>query len=277
MDEQLRALQKAQLHIACEIRRICEKHGIDFFLVSGTLLGAVRHGGFIPWDDDMDVGMTRDNYDRFERVVRDELGEEFFFQSGETDKRYAMHFSKIRLNGTKFREIPCGHVRMHQGVFVDIFVYDAIPDDAALLRRQEKRLRLFSRLLLAKSRYILWSRAQTKKRLAYGAVRLLTLPLPYRFLHRRLRRALTAYRNTEGALLCNFERLYTTPRDTVRREWTQTLIPVTFEGETFPAFADYDAYLTEVYGDYMTPPPPEEQVNKHHLLERDLGPYAPAE
>ena len=102
MDNQLRLCQLRQLSIAKEIQRICKKHKIIFFLNAGTLLGAVRHQGFIPWDDDLDVGMLRSEYDRFIDIASKELDEAYFLQTWDSDPKYPMPFAKIRLNGTKY-------------------------------------------------------------------------------------------------------------------------------------------------------------------------------
>ena len=85
MDDKLRQLQLSELEILKEFVRICEKHHLKYVLTGGTLLGAVRHGGFIPWDDDIDVAMLRADYDRFAQLCKDELGPKFFYQSPATD------------------------------------------------------------------------------------------------------------------------------------------------------------------------------------------------
>ena len=102
--EELKKVQTLQLEMAKEVKRICEKHGIQYFLDAGTMLGAVRHKGFIPWDDDLDIGFLREEYDKFLQVAPQELSERYYLQNSMSDDDYGMVFSKIRLKGTKFVE-----------------------------------------------------------------------------------------------------------------------------------------------------------------------------
>ena len=102
--ELLRKVQLTQLEIAKEIRRVCEENDIPYFLTCGTLLGAVRHQGFIPWDDDMDVGMLRENYEKFCRIAPEKLKPEYCWQSWYTDPNYALPFGKVRKRGTLYLE-----------------------------------------------------------------------------------------------------------------------------------------------------------------------------
>ncbi|MDE6149560.1 MAG: LicD family protein, partial [Ruminococcus sp.] len=124
-NDNLRLLHQLLFNCLIEFDRICKKHNIKYFLGGGTLLGAIRHGGMIPWDDDMDVMMLREDYEKFISVINDELCDEMFFQSSKTDSEYHSVFTKIRLNGTLFvTRYSQQFKNMHQGIFIDIFVHD---------------------------------------------------------------------------------------------------------------------------------------------------------
>ena len=102
--ETLRQVQLDQLEIAKDIKRVCEENGIRYHLAFGSLLGAVRHKGFIPWDDDMDFGMLREDYERFLEIAPKKLKDEFFLQTWHTDPYYPLAFAKVRKKGTVFQE-----------------------------------------------------------------------------------------------------------------------------------------------------------------------------
>lgn len=100
----LRKVQLTQLEILKEVDRICTKHGIKYWLSGGTQLGAVRHNGFIPWDDDLDIDMMREDFNRFLKIARTELQESYYLQDWFTEKAYGLPFAKIRKNNTLFVE-----------------------------------------------------------------------------------------------------------------------------------------------------------------------------
>lgn len=127
IDPQLRRLQLGELDILNEFVRICEKHNLTYYLVGGTLLGAVRHQGFIPWDDDIDVGMPREDYDRFAQIAVQELAPHYFYQSPDTDPCYFLSYAKIRKNGTEIYEERFKNAKFHKGIFIDIFPLDFCP------------------------------------------------------------------------------------------------------------------------------------------------------
>lgn len=126
-DSKLRALQLCELEILNEFVRVCERHNLRYFLVGGTLLGAVRHQGFIPWDDDIDVGMLREDYEKFSKIAQVELSEQYFYQSPQTDPHYFLTYNKIRKHGTQVYEERFRNSNFHKGVFIDIFPLDFCP------------------------------------------------------------------------------------------------------------------------------------------------------
>ncbi len=122
-DMQLRTIQQIETDVLCEVDRICKKHQIKYVLGFGTLIGAVRHQGFIPWDDDVDICMMRKDYERFKDICKTELNPKYFYQSKDTDPEYYHLFDKIRVNGTVFKEDLIAEHDIHHGVYIDIYAF----------------------------------------------------------------------------------------------------------------------------------------------------------
>ena len=131
--DELKGLQSTLLDMLIEVDRICKKHEIKYVLFAGTLLGAVRHSGFIPWDDDLDIAMMRSEYIRFRDVCVQELdANRFFFQDNTTDPYYRWGYGRILRLGTEFSRVGQEHMKMRKGIFLDIFPMDGVPEYAPL-------------------------------------------------------------------------------------------------------------------------------------------------
>ena len=150
--EILREMQLVQLECLIELDRICREFDIKYSLDGGTLLGAVRHRGFIPWDDDIDVIMLRDEYEKLYDACKSQLDTiGFFLQERRTDPYYRVGYPRMRRNGTIYRRVGHEHMKYHEGVFIDIFVLDNVPDNAVL--------RKMHRLICFCIRKVLWSKS----------------------------------------------------------------------------------------------------------------------
>lgn len=136
--ETLRRLQLVELGILKDIDQVCRANGITYFLDSGTALGAVRHGGFIPWDDDIDIGMPRDDYERFLEVAPTALGEKYEVSDPRDNPHQAALFAKVMLKGTRFATEETIEAGFDQGVFVDVFPYDVLSADPAVEKKQRR-------------------------------------------------------------------------------------------------------------------------------------------
>lgn len=266
----LRKVQLTQLEIAKEIRRVCEENNIRYYLADGTMLGAVRHNGFIPWDDDMDIGMLREDYEKFCQIAPEKLKPEFTFQNWYTEPNYGLPFGKVlKLNTVYLEGKKTKHLK-ENGFYVDIFPADYVPADAALRAKLAKRVLKLYRIKLMKSGYQPWidnGQFRWKKRLGYYY---------YQFL---------ALFNSQQKLATEFDALATSCMPTVwMREETGTPKPryiassvftefseYEFEGEKFVGVKDYDTYLTALYGDYMQLPPEDQRENRHQIIEIDFG------
>lgn len=148
--EELGRLQAALYETLGEVDRICQKHGIRYFVTGGTAIGAHFWGKILPWDDDVDVGMMRPDYERFAAIAQEEMGDRFFLQTPDTEPHTPFYFMKVRMNGTRFSESTFRHIQMHQGIYVDIFPFDKIPEQGWLERLQQRIVFFLNGLFIAK-------------------------------------------------------------------------------------------------------------------------------
>lgn len=146
--EQLRHMQLLQLDILKEFDRICRKHNLKYTLCGGSMLGAVRHKGFIPWDDDIDVSLLREDYEKFCEICKTELDtDKFFLQTMDTDPEYRLIYGRILLNGTAYVRAGQEHIKAKNGIFIDIFPRDN-RSDIAVFRFIQSALALLMRKTL---------------------------------------------------------------------------------------------------------------------------------
>lgn len=269
----LDCLRSVQLEIVSEIQRVCDRNGIRFFIEGGTLIGAARHKGFIPWDDDLDVSMLQEDYIRFLEVAPRELSRQYKLVTWDTDERYPNIFAKVEKRGTKFIEEGAAHSPHIQGIFVDVFPY--LPDchcrsSLVLIRPSIGMLR---RVLIAQSGYTPWLENDSTvlaKFVAYLPLRLLAKLVPRKVLIRSLKALIGMDRSTVGFEnvivqgACRY-REWTTPR-----EWLADTVCLTFEDIDLPAPIRWHDYLASRFGDYMVLPPVEQRV-AHKPVLIDLG------
>lgn len=265
----LREHQLALLQMLQEIDRVCRKHNITYTLFAGTALGAVRHGGFIPWDDDLDIIMLRPEYDRFLALVPNELDSTAYYLQPEFSEHWPMFFTKLRRNGTACIEhyIPRDPLT-HQGIYIDIFPCDNLSDVPAKRGRQF----LASKAVIARA---LYQRGYLTDNPGKKLAMQLSRCLP--------EEALWAYavnrEDTDSQMVHSFFGASSRyERSIYPREWFTETVLLPFEDGEFPVSAHYDALLTTLYGDYMTPTPVEERRQKVHAelvdLERSYTEYA---
>src|SRR5690554_4415622 len=125
MDQKtLKKLHNVQIEILNQIVKICNQNKLTYFLIGGTLLGAIRHKGFIPWDDDLDIAMPRKDYEKFLELCQGYLGDEYYLHCSKTDPKYWLPFAKVRKNNTIFEEKSIQTINSHKGIYVDIFPLD---------------------------------------------------------------------------------------------------------------------------------------------------------
>lgn len=253
-EQELKKLQGILLEMLLEVDRICKKYDIQYTLIGGTLLGAVRHGGFIPWDDDLDLSMMRGDYERFRTACQEDLdGSKYFFQDNTTDPEYRWGYARIRRKNSEFVRVGQEHLKMQTGIFLDIFVGDNIPDFYPL-----RALHCFYCFFLRKVLYSETGTVSEKSNLKRGVYKLLRR-IPVAVVFRRLK-GLQRWNKKETTYMRNL----TFPPPKGRqlgflRAWYLNNTELTFEGHRFPAISRYPEYLAFKYGNYMALPPPEKR------------------
>ncbi|MBQ4054382.1 MAG: LicD family protein [Clostridia bacterium] len=252
--------QKALYVLLCEFDRVCKQLNIPYVLFAGTLLGAVRHKGFIPWDDDLDVMMMRSDYDRFLNEAGSVLDNGRFFLQKEFSEHWPMFFSKLRMNGTACLEkYHPKDEKTHQGVYIDIF-----PCDRAAKSVLGRKIQYYaSKIVIAKSLYKRgYDTDSSKKKLFIGLCWLLPRK-PFLWLTKRGAKDSKYVHSFLGGASSFSKSVY--PADCF-----EGISIGTFEGVSYPIPAKYDELLTLLYGDYMMIPPPEERKVKQHAILVDL-------
>ena len=257
--ETLRKLQMVELSILIDIDAFCRKHEINYSLYGGTALGAVRHHGFIPWDDDVDICMIRNDYDRFLSLWRKERPKGYYLQ-GTDDRANRESHSKIRKEGTLY----CSREELKEqgchGIWVDVFVLDKVPEKNGKARKRIVRAAAIRAVYTRRYPY-----TKGSKRLYYLSKIMLLLPERLQIIViKKCNQKITKYKDMEtgyypksnasvGAVLNS--RL---PADMMKR-----FTDIDFEGKKLMITAIYDEYLKCDFGDYMTLPPEEKRICIH--------------
>lgn len=265
----LRKVQLAQLEILQEVARVCHDNHIQWFLCCGTLLGAVRHQGFIPWDDDLDIGMLRSDYERFCALADKKMSSRFCIQSWYTEPDYPLPFAKVRMRGTIYVEAK-SKTFQENGFYIDVFPFDYAPEDPEQQGLHAKKLNDIFRLKLMKSGYKPWiekDRVNWKKRIGYLFYQLKAVCYTQDELSKRYDSLATSYK--EDTVLCRQRGLR--KLECYPAMWFQKTENLSFEGNLYPVPKEYDSVLTAQFGDYMTLPPEDSREDRHQIIRVNFG------
>ncbi|MDD6152431.1 MAG: LicD family protein [Elusimicrobia bacterium] len=257
--EIVKKLQQIELNMLKIFLEICEKENLHYYLLGGTLLGAVRHKGFIPWDDDIDIGMPRKDYEIFLSVAKKYLPTYYFLQTCYTDKGYPLPFAKLRDSRTVYKEKPLRNLHMNHGVWIDIFPLDFCP-------KHYFWFNIYFRLL-RKRVFCQVEGIRTLKHKALKYLSYLICPSWHKAVKRQdlLMKSVKKY----APSTINWGGAYG-KKEIVPTEWYAEGTVLTFEGLQVKGPKHYDKWLRHIYGNYMKLPPLEKRVAAHEPAEIKL-------
>ncbi len=262
--EQAIKLREVQIDLLDNIVAICDKYNLKYFLVGGTCLGAIRHKGFIPWDDDIDISLPRPDYDKLCELAPKELPEHIIFDTHDTNKNYPYMFTKLKNKNTIFESKTLTKLNLNKGIFIDIFALDGVPDD------RKKAIKHFKKVNRLK--YIYMSSVHIthsfKVKVITWILRVIKFILGKKRLSKMMKKTLCKYTFEESNNVANYLGEWYL-KEIVPKELfvnNDEIRKLTFEGKEYMVPVKAEDYMTNLYGDFMKLPPIEKQVSHHGII-----------
>lgn len=267
--EEAEQIKKIEFAVLLEIKKVCEKHNLQYFLIGGSLLGAVRHHGIIPWDDDIDIGLLRRDYEAFIKYAQEELPDHIEIVNYHTNTHCGEPFTKVMDMRGKMAEIFTVTSKAPQGIFVDVFPVDNVPNSS--FKRVIHRFKNYElrKLILLDSNYNF--RKTGIKKIGYTLLKAYARIRGRDSLVKAYEKNASKYNNQSCSNVVILGSNYGYEIENIDFEAMSSVEIVPFETDEFPIPVGYDRYLRKMYGDYMQFPPIEKRVNKHKLIELDLS------
>lgn len=264
--EILEKLHKVQIEILNDFAGVCKKHNLPYFAIYGTAIGAVRHKGFIPWDDDIDVGMLREDYERFLIIAKKELAEKYDIMTPIDDHDYACTVTHLQRKNTKFVPYILKHEPYKMCIDLDIFPFDNVPDDEKAAKRQQREAVFWGRLLflIGTGQVVIdidgW-KGKVAEIICYIIHTVLRLfRVSPEKIYRKFKKTAMRYDDNKTKYVTSYEYAGGV-KDKIVRDELFPVKDVVFEDTMIALPANNHEFLEKVYGDYMKIPPKEQQIN----------------
>ncbi len=261
--ELLQQLKKIQVDMLKTFIEVCDKLHLRYYLAYGTLIGAIRHKGFIPWDDDIDIVMPRKDYEKFLKSGQELLPKHLFLQHIGSEPNFLMPFAKIRNSNTTFMQKSDRKFKINHGVFLDIIPLDFYPDDERILQKILTKKKKYDFRIHSCLDYGTTKNIKTKIKIAL-------YKLKYPSLKTVVRKTVDLYKSIPESKTFAVYCFSDTQLANAPIEWFGEGVEMDFEDIKAVVPKEYHKWNTQIYGDYMQLPPPEERIPLHSTEIIDL-------
>lgn len=263
--DELRRLQLTELELLIDFDNYCKKHGLKYYLIGGALLGAERYNHFIPWDDDIDVAMPREDYELFQQIWKKDAMTKYFLQSSKTDPLFARGILKLRIKGTHIIEESCKNIKfLNDGIYIDIFPIDFVDENKGKkMEMKGKKIRFLATMKTIKSGY-------DNKRFRYikKIISIFLKLVPTSYLDNKLEKICTEENSKKRKYAVLFLHNYGWKKQIHLASIFEEGSTCIFEGHIFCAPKNKEAFLLKVFGsDYLVESPKELQKQPHKYIE----------
>lgn len=256
-------LHQVHQELLDEFDRICKKNKLTYFLIGGTYIGALRHNGFIPWDDDVDVAMPRKDYEKLIEVSNKDLNKKYYLDCFEKNNDYFFPFAKLKKNNTIFDEEVMHHLNNHKGIYIDIFPLDNVKENNAGLRIRAILAKAITDTMLYKNKVKKLGSA------LHPIVSFFFLMFTKKRLMKMQKNIVTYCHDDNSKYMCDIAFGYGVQKELIERCHVIPTRELPFNGKKYSCMHD-DTFLKNIYGDYMKIPPVEKRKS-HRPLKIDFG------
>ncbi len=263
----LKKVQQAELTILKDFMELCDRYGLDYFGIAGTGIGVLRHEGFIPWDDDIDVALPREDFEKFVKYADEELKDKYIVMNAEHNKNYPLMTTRLMMKGTEFREEAIKNIKCELGIFLDIYPFDKISDDPKEFKKQARDAWFWSKILILRSiAFPVLGFRGIKKIIVYVACAIVhaimvILRISKKWIYKKAYEASTRYNHYEKTERLDFLCDTTPYMNIYKMSDIYPLDKKPFEDVMLNFPRNMHENLTGMYGDYMQLPPEDKRKN----------------